>query len=226
MNDSILQVKSISKSYKDVEILSEVSLQLKSGVILGLLGDNGSGKTTLMSILSGTKKANSGSILYNGKEITKQSRLKIGYVPQYPILIEYLTVLDNLKLWVTIYGLESLQKANIPEFLEMESMYKKKVSQLSGGMKKRLSIAIALMNRPEFLILDEAFAALDLVTVQHMMKYLKNNKEIGVLYSSHNIYEVAELCDQAVVLKGGKIQYESKNINKLGIDGLKAVIYK
>ena len=209
---SIIEMKGISKAFAKQTCLKDISFTLKSGECLGVLGDNGSGKSTLMSILSGMLNADCGDILFNDHLITKDDRQKVGYVPQAPILIEYLTVKDNLKLWHSLYNLKDFKQMllNIPEFLNINQMLHKKVYALSGGMKKKLSIAISLMNDPEFLILDEAFAALDSKTVSDLTTYLNDIKDIGIVYSSHNINEIIEICNRVIVLKDGAVAYCSE----------------
>ncbi len=212
----------ICKSIGNKILLEDISLSVNSGECLGILGDNGSGKSTLMSIIAGTRSCNSGEILYNENTITKNIRKKIGYVPQVPVLLENLTVLDNLTLWKNIFEVEDF--SNIPNFLKLEEVYRKKISSLSGGMKKKVSIGIALMNNPNFIVMDEAFAALDHKTVEEMLNYLKKSN-IGILYSSHSVYEISELCDRILVLKNGKVLHYSTQKEKLDEDYIKE-IYK
>lgn len=208
-----LECISIEKKIKNVDFLKEISFEVNSNECVGILGTNGSGKSTLLSIIAGTNNYDNGNVLLNKEPITTKNRSKIGYVPQQPVLIDSVTVRDNLKLWQSLYKQKNLN--NIPTFLDLEKFYKKKPSELSGGMKKKVSIAIALMNDPDFLIMDEAFAALDSKTCEQMMEYLKK-KKIGIIYSSHNIQEIIELCDKVLVLKEGKISYVSDK--KLSID--------
>lgn len=194
----------IKKKINNMDFLKDISFGVNSNECFGILGTNGSGKSTILSIIAGTNNFDSGNILLNNQKITKKNRHKIGYVPQQPVLIDSITVLDNLNLWKSIYKQKNFD--NIPDFLEINEFYKKKVCNLSGGMKKKVSIAIALLNNPEFLILDEAFSALDNKTCDNMIGYLKN-KKIGVIYSSHNINEIIELCDKILVLKNGEVSY-------------------
>ncbi len=203
--DYIFECKSINKSLGKKPFLKDISFNVAKGEHLAVLGDNGSGKSTLLSILAGMSRSNGGEILFEGEQIDRELRKSIGYVPQEPIFIDYLTVRDNLNLWSGIYNIDNPLEI-IPTFLKIEPMLKKKIIHLSGGMKKRLSIAIALLNSPKLLILDEAFAALDSKTVEFLINYLKKS-DITVIYSSHNIFDIVELCDKLIVLKEGVINF-------------------
>ncbi|MFI3200864.1 MAG: ABC transporter ATP-binding protein [Eubacteriales bacterium] len=197
----MLKCKDIQKKYNKEIFLDNISLEVQKGECFGILGDNGSGKSTLMSIIAGVSPFDSGEIIFDNQRICKKSFMKIGYVAQYPTFMENITVHDNLKLWKSIYHVKTFEY--VPTFLGIEEMYHKKVCDLSGGMKKKVSLAIALMNNPEFLILDEAFAALDHQTCENMIEYMKK-QNMGVLFSSHNIHEIIKLCDKIMVLKRGK----------------------
>lgn len=223
-NVNVLECQNITKSFNKKLFLDNISISVKSGECLGLLGDNGSGKSTIMSTFAGMLSPDSGEILYNGNKITKNDRMKIGYVPQNPILVEYLSVIDNLKLWKSVYGIDTYE--NIPEFLNLKEMENKKISSLSGGMKKKVCLGIALMNEPDFIIFDEAFAAVDQTTINQMINYLKTKKHIGVLYSSHNIFEITELCDRVLVLKSGKIEYYTNEKIRLDDNQIKFLYSK
>lgn len=240
-NINKFECKNITKKFNEVNniILNNISIEIYEGECIGILGHNGSGKSTLMSILAGMTKFNSGEILYNNILLSKESknnknninnnlRLNIGYVPQTPLLIEDLTVFDNLSLWASIYNIKDFKKninnLEVLQLLKIDEMLNKKISVLSGGMKKKVSIAIALMNNPRFLILDEAFAALDANTIDIMTKFLSSkvkNKELGILYSSHNIQEIIDLCTKIIVIKDGNIVYfnnlddSNKDSNKI-----------
>ncbi len=201
---NLLQCKSLCKVYNDKLTLKDISFEIGKGDIIGILGENGSGKSTLMSIIAGVQNATSGEILVDKKAITRENRLKIGYVPQEPVFLENITALDNIKLWQGIYGIDNY--ANIPDFLEIQSFSHKKIFALSGGMKKKVAIAISLMNNPEFLILDEAFSALDAKTVNYLIDYLLNRKDIGILFSGHSKHETQQLCNKTLALNNGRLE--------------------
>ncbi len=208
-----LQASDITKVLGHKTILNHVSVTVEPGQCLGILGDNGSGKSTLMSILAGMQSPDEGCCLLDGNPITKLAQRRIGYVPQTPILIDELTVRDNLALWQSIYGLDGKLGVlhHVPPCLGLEYLLTKKVSALSGGMAKKVAIAIAVMHRPDYLILDEAFAALDAKTVAGMIDFLQFST-MGIVYSSHNIQEITTLCNRVTVLRSGEITHQSHHI--------------
>ncbi len=206
----------LRKKYGDKLVVNDASITVSPGECVGVLGDNGSGKSTLMSILAGMQPMDGGVVQVEGHPVTKELRRQMGYVPQVPILVEDLTVRDNLALWQSIYHLDPKKGVleGIPDCLGLGSMLLKRVSTLSGGMKKKVSIAIALMHRPQYLIMDEAFAALDAKTVEAMVSYLRES-DMGIVYSSHNIEEIAALCHRVVVLRQGEVTHQSPTMEKL-----------
>ncbi len=187
----MLKILNVSKKYKHNIVLDNVSFEVKDGDCIGLLGENGAGKSTLLSILSGITKADSGTISYN-KDI------KVGYVPQENPLITDLSARDNLSLW---YG------KTIPPIvneLGLMDCLDKKVSHLSGGMKKRLSIAIAMADNPDMLLLDEPSAALDLICKQIIRDYLAGfcKKGGAVIIATHDEMEL-DICTKLYVINSG-----------------------
>lgn len=219
-------VNGISKNYKKC-ILESVTFSVEKGQCVGILGANGCGKSTLLSIMAGTKKSNNGHIFYNGIDATKNKKAfteYIGYVPQENPLIEELTVNDNLKFWYS-NSKKDLKKDfidGVPAMLGLNEVKKVTVNKLSGGMKRRVSIAAALANDPPVLILDELSAALDLVCKNEMLKYLKYYLEQNgtIIMTTHEEDEIA-LCDRILIMKQGKISEENPKqdiqalINKL-----------
>lgn len=212
-----LEVISLCKSYrkhKKSEVLNGLSLSADKGSIISIAGSNGSGKSTLLSVLAGILPSDSGSFLYCGDDLLKDKKKLsslIGYVPQENVLMEELTGLDNLKLW---YSLSALEKADaedgILSILDVSSFENKKVSQMSGGMKKRLSIACAVARNPKILLLDEPSGALDLLCKQRLYEYYKSFAAAGgiVILATHEIEEI-EMSNKVYVFKEGNlIPYE------------------
>ena len=174
----MLEVKSLFKSYKSHCVLKDISFFASPGECVGIVGSNGCGKTTLLSIVAGAVKADAGSIQFHGKEAVGHPKVffeEAAYVPQENPLIEELTVKDNLSLWYqgNKKRMEEDLKQGAAAMLGIGDMLKKPAGTLSGGMKKRLSIACALSNHASVLILDEPGAALDLECKALIRRYLK-----------------------------------------------------
>lgn len=201
-------VDGIRKKYKKY-VLEDISFSVEKGQCIGILGANGCGKSTLLSIMAGTKKSNGGRIIYNGMDANKNIFIDyIGYVPQENPLIEELSVNDNLKLWYS-NSKKDLKKDfldGVPAMLGLDEVKKIPVGKLSGGMKRRVSIAAALANDAPILILDELSAALDLVCKkelrQYLTYYLKHNGTI--VMTTHEEDEIA-LCNRLLIMKEGKL---------------------
>ena len=202
-----MEVKGIVKNYRKKTVLRDVSFLATAGQCIGIFGGNGSGKSTLLSVLAGIQKADSGSFLWEGKELFAGRELRerlVGYVPQGTPLLEELTAWDNLRLWYDKDKLRqelqsgTLAMLGIPEFL------KTPVRKMSGGMRKRLTIGCAIANQPKILLLDEPSAALDLVCKEKIADYLKVYKKQGgiIILVTHDVQEM-ELCDLCYILKDG-----------------------
>lgn len=208
----MLEVEGLCKSYGKQKILDHVSFTARPGTCVGIVGSNGCGKTTLLSILAGAVKADQGSIRYQGQEAIGKPAVfarEAAYVPQENPLIEELTVRDNLSLWYrgSRRELEQDLRTGAAAMLGIPAMLKKPVSRLSGGMKKRLSIACALSNHAGTLILDEPGAALDMECKADIRAYLRRYQKEGgtVILTSHERTEL-ELCTELYVLRDGKLE--------------------
>lgn len=203
-----LEAAGIYKSYRRHNILADAGLSVKAGTCAGIVGSNGCGKTTLLSILAGANRAEKGSIRYHGIEAFGHPKIfaeQVAYVPQENPLMEELTVRDNLRLWY--HGSRERMEADLnggaAAMLGIGDMLGRTVGKLSGGMKKRLSIACALSNHASVLIMDEPGAALDLECKAAIRDYLKDYIAGGgaVILTSHELAELS-LCDVMYVLKG------------------------
>lgn len=211
---SIIEVKNITKRFNDKLVLDNISFSISEGEIFGLIGPNGAGKSTLINIITNLMLANNGSIEINGLDLKKDPiKIKsiIGLVPQELAIIETLTPYDNLEYFGALYGLSGkLLKERINEALEicgLLDMKKKKVKKLSGGMKRRLNIAIALLHHPKILILDEPTVGVDPQSRNHIFTFLKDlsiNKNTTIIYTSHYMEEVEDLCSKIFIIDEGK----------------------
>lgn len=202
----MIEVKNISKRYRNT-VLEDISFTAEKGQCVGIIGANGCGKTTLLSIMAGVNKAQSGKIYYNNELADRKSVFKkyIAYVPQENPLIDELTTKDNLLLWLGSNrkikdGFENgvLKDLGIDEFLN------KQVNELSGGMKRRLSIGISLSNNAPIMLLDEPGSALDIYGKQEVNSYISNYVENGgtVVMSTHDRDEI-DLCTKLYKIEDG-----------------------
>lgn len=206
---NFIEVKEIKKSYGKREILKGVSFYVKKGECVALVGANGCGKSTLLGVLAGTLKAASGEILYNGENPLQNRKVfqkYVGYVPQENPLMDKLSVYDNLRFWYcdTDRNIDEDMKNGILKEFGLDVYRNYPVAKLSGGLKKRLSIACALAADPQILIMDEPGAALDIVCKEDIKRYLLKYRQEGgtVLLTSHEEAELL-LCDRMYLLKEG-----------------------
>ena len=195
----MLEIDGISKSYSGHSILKNVRFVLPAGQCLGIVGENGSGKSTLLRILAQIEKPDKGDVRYEGRSILgdrKFLRQKLGYVPQSNDLMEDLTVRAQLKLWQSACNINTPLPNDIMELLGIEPMMHKQIPTLSGGMQRRVSIAMALMTNPEILIMDEATTGLDKDYCQKLLTWLEGYLSRGgrILWCSHHKQELDRLC--------------------------------
>lgn len=215
MGTVCLAAENISKSYHGVKVVDGVSFQVENGQVLGLIGTNGAGKSTTVSMLATLVKPDGGRILFHGEDTRKKRnymRSKTGYVPQDIALYESLSGRDNLKFWgraSRIYGAQLLEKIEyVSEAAGLTSeMLKKKVQEYSGGMKRRLNIAAALLKEPELLILDEPTVGVDLQSRRMILDAIQKFADHGtaVVYVGHDMEEVQQLCNFVCVMHQGKV---------------------
>ena len=216
MSEKIIQINNLMKQYGQRRVVSDVSMTLNKGEIIGLLGPNGAGKTTTFYMITGMVRANSGNIILNEVNITqmsmdKRARLGLGYLAQEPSIFTDLSVEDNLKLVLEFSGLEKKKQAQKLEQLlndfSIDHIRKSIAKHLSGGERRRTEIARALILSPDFILLDEPFAGIDPIAIediQHIIKTLKNNG-IGILITDHNVRETLSITDRSYLIYDGSI---------------------
>jgi len=211
-----LKAVGLKKKIKDLEIVKNMSLEVRSGEVVGLLGPNGAGKTTTFYMICGLVQETAGDVFFDdenlvGQPLHERALRGIGYLPQEASIFKDLSVEDNLMVAAQVSMKDEKEReARILELLDMFNIepirYRKGVS-LSGGERRRVEIARALVNRPEFLLLDEPFAGVDPIAVMDIQKVIHQLVDygIGVLITDHNVRETLDVCDRAYVIKAGEL---------------------
>ena len=225
-DEKILKIEKLSFKIKNKVILDNLDLNLNRGEILGLLGPNGAGKSSLFNLIIGILKPNSGSILINQTKINdypihlRSRQFKIGIVPQNGGFFYDLSVYENLK---SIYEITSNDNLNLKEKIntlldqfELNNIRDLKADFLSGGQKKKLVIAMALISNPKILLLDEPFAALDIMTIQMIQKIIVNlqsNFDVSIILCDHQARDLLNCVDKAAIINDGKVIAEDNPSN-------------
>ena len=216
--DPLLEVKNISISFEKRKILDNISFKINPGEILGLLGPNGAGKSTIFNLITGLLRPDYGKIFFENKDATdfpiytRTREFKIGYVPQYGGFFGDLTTYENLKAVAEILIKDTRDQNSRIEYLiskfELDYLRNIKASVLSGGQKKKLVIALSLLGDPKILLLDECFAALDVLTIQMLQKIIVNlqtEERIGIIICDHQARDLLSCVDVAMILSNCKI---------------------
>ena len=211
----MLEIINLSKTFKDKKAVDGIDMYLDGGESVGLLGPNGAGKSTTISMIASLVKPTSGDVLMDGKSTIKnpsEIRKVLGVVPQELALYEELSAYENLKFFGKIYKTDKSElETRIQEVLDMVGLkdrQKDLVKTFSGGMKRRVNIAAALLHRPKVLILDEPTVGIDPQSRNHIIETVRKlNDEHGttILYTSHYMEEVEQLCDRVYIMDHGKI---------------------
>jgi len=207
---NIITIENVCKNYKTKKALDNVSLTIKEGELFGLLGVNGAGKTTLIKILCGLTNKTSGTIMINNfsldKEIDKIKEI-IDISPQETSVANNLTVKENLEFFANIYNNNNASTINeIIDIFNLNEAINQKAKTLSGGYKRRLSIAIALISKPKILFLDEPTLGLDVFARRELLNIIRKlQKDITIILTSHYLEEIENLCDRVAILSNGKL---------------------
>ena len=213
---SELIVENLRKSYKARTVVHDISLQLKSGEVVGLLGPNGAGKTTSFYMMVGLVPLDAGRILLDGKELShlpihKRARMGLAYLPQEPSVFRKLTVTENIMAVLELQDLSEEEMHKQLESLLMElhivHIRNNTAVSLSGGERRRVEIARCLATNPSFILLDEPFAGIDPIAVLDIQKIIRflSAKNIGVLITDHNVRETLGICDRAYIVNDGSV---------------------
>jgi len=209
---NMLEIRGISKSFGNKEVLKKLSLSVEEGSVYGFVGLNGAGKTTTMKLILGLLRIDEGEILVNGEKVLygqNKTNEFIGYLPDVPEFYSYMTAYEYLDFCGQIMGMEkSLIKERIKELLDLVGLEneKSRIKAYSRGMKQRLGIAQALINKPKLLICDEPTSALDPIGRREILDILRKSKgETTVLFSTHILSDVEKICDEVAFIHEGRI---------------------
>jgi len=226
MNDTnktyLLEAKNLVKAYHGRRVVSNCSLHVNAGEVVGLLGPNGAGKTTSFYMIMGLIRPDEGNITFNCKDITRtpmymRARMGMGYLAQEPSIFRKLTVEENILAILETLDISSKErKQRLEELLnelELAPLSKQKAMTLSGGERRRLEITRALVTNPSFIMLDEPFSGVDPIAVydvQQIIGQLKN-KNLGILITDHNVRETLAVVDRAYLMSQGNIVVEGNS---------------
>ena len=209
----VIKIEKLTKKYKDVTAVDNLTLSIQKGELFSLLGVNGAGKTTTIKMLSCLTKPTSGDAFLNGKSISKDStavKSMIAVSPQETAVAPGLSVYENLELMCGIHGFSKEKQkekiAELTELLGLEEVMKKKAGKLSGGWQRRLSIAMALISEPEILFLDEPTLGLDVIARSDLWELIQSlKKKVTIILTTHYMEEAEALSDRIAIMKDGKL---------------------
>lgn len=224
----ILETKNLCKSFGEQKAVQNVSLHVEKNSVYGLLGPNGAGKSTTLKMITGILKPSSGSMTFDGHPWQRNDLNRIGALIETPPIYENLTAFENLKVRTSILGLKDTRIDEVLQIVCLTDTGKKRAGQFSLGMKQRLGIALALLNKPHLLILDEPTNGLDPIGIEQLRELIRSFPAQGmsVILSSHILSEVQQIADHIGIISGGVVGYEgalhtSENLEQLFMDVVK-----
>lgn len=208
----LLETNELSKRYKKQYANDKVNFCIEEGCIYGLLGPNGAGKSTLLKMITGMIEPTSGVIFYRGEKMTRKDLAQIGALIENAPIYEELTAKENLKIRTLLYGLPDSRIKEVLEIVGLQDTGGKPAGKFSLGMKQRLGIAIAILNHPKLLILDEPTNGLDPIAIYEFRDLVKRFQREGttVIISSHILSEVEQVADKVGIIYDGKLVYQKK----------------
>ena len=229
MSSIAIEINNLYKQYRNTLAVKNIDFKINKGEIIGLLGPNGCGKSTTIGMMLGLIKPTSGTVVINGQNIeNNRTKLleKMNFISPYVELPKKLTVEENLKVYGRLYGVKNLKDKiyNLMKKLNLTQFITRKTGELSSGQKNRVSLAKALINDPEILLLDEPTASLDPDVGDYIRKIIEDfaaNKGTTILLASHNMNEVERLCDEVMMMKNGEIIDKGKSIDLIEKHGRK-----
>lgn len=208
----LLETKELTKRYKKQYANDKINFCVEEGCIYGLLGPNGAGKSTLLKMVTGMTEPTSGSIFFSGEVMTRKDLTQVGALIENAPIYEELTAKENLKIRTLLYNLPDSRINEVLEIVGLQDVGKKAAGKFSLGMKQRLGIAIALLNHPKLLILDEPTNGLDPLAIHEFRNLVKRFQKEGttVIISSHILSEVEQVADMIGIIYDGKLVYQEK----------------
>ena len=226
--DMILKTTDLCKNFKGQMAVNNVSLNIQRNSVYGLQGPNGAGKSTTLKMITGILRPTFGSIEFDGHPWQRSDLTQIGALIEMPPLYENLTAYENLKVRTTMLGVPDNRIDEVLHIVRLTDTGKKRAGQFSLGMKQRLGIAIALLNNPQLLFLDEPTNGLDPVGIEELRELIRSfpAKGITVILSSHILSEVQQIADHVGIIAGGVLGYENElrtdeNLEQLFMDVVK-----
>lgn len=209
---AILKTNNLCKDFKKQKAVNNVSITVRENSIYGLLGPNGAGKSTTLKMITGMLRPTSGKVLFNGHEWNRKDLEQIGALIETPPLYENLSAVENLEVRAKLLNIPKTRIDKVLKMVDLQNTGKKKAGQFSMGMKQRLGIAIALLNSPKLLILDEPTNGLDPIGIQELRSLIRSfpSKGITVILSSHILSEVQLIADDIGIISNGILGYEGQ----------------
>tara|TARA_B110000014_G_scaffold236132_1_gene201172 strand:+ start:20 stop:748 length:729 start_codon:yes stop_codon:yes gene_type:complete len=229
MSEVVIEINNLNKKYSDALAVKNINLKINKGSIIGLLGPNGCGKSTTIGMMLGLIKPTSGKVLINNQNIENNRTdllQKMNFISPYIELPKKLTIEENLKVYGRMYGVKNLNEKiiDLMEKLNLIDLKKRKTGELSSGQKNRVSLAKALINDPDILLLDEPTASLDPDVgdyVRSIIEKFSENEKKTILIASHNMDEVERLCDGVLMMKKGEIIDQGRSVELISRHGRK-----
>ena len=218
----ILETKGLTKKYKNGIALDNVSIQVEKGMVYGLLGSNGAGKSTLLKIITRAIPKSSGEVMFENHLLAADDVKKIGAIIEHPAIYPNLTAYENLEVITTLLNIDRKKIDEVLSMVSLTNTGKKLAKEFSLGMKQRLGIAMALINSPSLLILDEPTNGLDPVGIQELRELIKmlSGQGITIILSSHILSEVGQIADKIGILNKGCLSYEGQNTDSSKLEDL------
>ena len=208
----ILKTDNLCKYFKKQKAVDNVSITVRENSIYGLLGPNGAGKSTTLKMITGMLRPTNGKVLFNGHDWTRKDLEQIGALIETPPLYDNLSAAENLEVRAKLLGVPKARLDEVLEIVDLQNTGRKKAGQFSMGMKQRLGIAIALLNNPKLLILDEPTNGLDPIGIQELRSLIRSfpSQGITVILSSHILSEVQLIADDIGIISNGILGYEGQ----------------